>query len=293
VTSAGVVEPFAGAASGGTNLDTTVYPADARTVAIGDIAANLAYGMVLDEPRNRLFYSSSCGVFVIDTTTHVMNRFLGLAGGCGDSGQGGPAIDGRIGDVRGLAVTDTGRVWVASDRAVHVVDTVGRFDTVARALQNDGTVRLGNFMGPLGSIPGSEDVLMFADLDFGGLGRSCVTRITTGARFTRLAGGGSDRMSDGIAAVSAQIDGVSEGFGASDGSIVFCERGYARVRRVATDGTISTVAGTLSTPGDVGEGVPASASTLVSPAVCARWRDTHIVFWQQPGAGDRSIRAIW
>ncbi len=69
---------------------------------------------------------------------------------------------------------------------------------------------------------------------------------------------------DGGPAVAAQINdpyGVVRG---PDGAIWFCEHNGHRIRRVAPDGTISTVAGT-GTRGYTGDGGAATAATLDLP----------------------------
>ncbi len=69
---------------------------------------------------------------------------------------------------------------------------------------------------------------------------------------------------DGGPATAAQINdpyGVIRG---PDGAIWFCEHNGHRIRRVAPDGTITTVAGT-GTRGYTGDGGPATAATLDLP----------------------------
>lgn len=69
---------------------------------------------------------------------------------------------------------------------------------------------------------------------------------------------------DGGPATAAQVDnpyGVVRG---PDGAIWFCEYSGQRIRRVATDGTISTAAGT-GTKGYTGDGGPAVAATFNLP----------------------------
>ncbi len=82
---------------------------------------------------------------------------------------------------------------------------------------------------------------------------------------TTFAGTGVGGFSgDGGPATAAQINdpyGVVRG---PDGAIWFCEHNGHRIRRVARDGTITTVAGT-GTRGYTGDGGPAAAATLDLP----------------------------
>ena len=69
---------------------------------------------------------------------------------------------------------------------------------------------------------------------------------------------------DGGPATAAQVNdpyGVVRG---PDGAIWFCEHNGHRIRRVAADGTITTVAG-IGQPGDAGDGGPATAAQLNLP----------------------------
>jgi DNA-binding beta-propeller fold protein YncE len=89
--------------------------------------------------------------------------------------------------------------------------------------------------------------------------------LASAATISTVAGTGTRGFAgDGGPATAAQLDnpfGVVRG---PDGALWFCEYGGQRVRRIATDGTISTVVGT-GAKGHTGDGGPSLAATLNLP----------------------------
>ncbi|WP_438031825.1 hypothetical protein [Sorangium sp. So ce204] len=101
---------------------------------------------------------------------------------------------------------------------------------------------------------------------------------------TGVAGGGGD----GGPAVAAELE-VPRGlaFG-PDGSLYIAEQGGNRVRRVAPDGTIATVAGT-GISGDGGDGGPATLATLRQPFSVAVGLDGSVTI---ADTGNHRVRRI-
>ena len=85
--------------------------------------------------------------------------------------------------------------------------------------------------------------------------------------FERFAGGGSppDYVGDGLPAVEARLSSPFDVATGPDGSVYVTDLGQHRVRRIAPDGTISTVAGT-GDAGFTGDGGPATAARLDMPS---------------------------
>ncbi len=74
-----------------------------------------------------------------------------------------------------------------------------------------------------------------------------IRRVSTDGTITTVAGTGTYGFSgDGGPATAAQLNGVSDIAALPDGSFLIADSGNSRVRRVSTDGTITTVAGTGS-----------------------------------------------
>jgi RHS repeat-associated protein len=81
---------------------------------------------------------------------------------------------------------------------------------------------------------------------------------------TRVAGGGTS-TADGVAATDADLFGTFGVAAAPDGSYYLSDVHHQVVRRVAPDGTITTVAGMLNQAGSTGDGGPATSAKLNIP----------------------------
>jgi hypothetical protein len=92
-----------------------------------------------------------------------------------------------------------------------------------------------------------------------------VRKVDATGTVTTVAGTGKTGFSpDGTPAMQAALDsphGLALGPG---GEIYICDSGNNRVRRIAADGTLQTIAGG-DTPGDFGDGGPATLAGLNGP----------------------------
>ena len=102
-----------------------------------------------------------------------------------------------------------------------------------------------------------------------------VRRVATDGTISTFAGGGST-LGDGGPGTAAQLRYPAAVAVAADGSVLIADSWDQRVRRVATDGTITTVAGS-GTMGFAGDGGPATAAALNSPEDVAALSDGSFV----------------
>jgi hypothetical protein len=94
-----------------------------------------------------------------------------------------------------------------------------------------------------------------------------VRRVAPDGTITTVAGNGHRGSSgDGGPATAASFTAIHDVAADPAGGFLIADHGAARVRRVAPDGTISTVAGT-GLPGTSGDGVPATAARVVPESV--------------------------
>src|SRR5207248_2432754 len=70
---------------------------------------------------------------------------------------------------------------------------------------------------------------------------------------------------DGGPATAAKLDDPTGVAATADGGYLIADKGNHAIRRVSPAGTITTVAGTLTTPGSTGDGGPATAAKLNGP----------------------------
>ena len=188
------------------------------------------------------------------------------------TGDGGPATSAGLfsaGTVTGLAVDAAGNLYIddGQNHVVRKVNTAGIISTVAGngspGFSGDGgpaTSAQLNF--PAGIALDSAGNLYIADSS-----NSRVRKVDPSGIITTYAGNGNVRYSgDGVPATTTAVD-RPEGIATdSAGNVYVSETSSSRVRKIAPDGIISTVAGvTAGTNGFSGDGGPATAATLYGP----------------------------
>jgi outer membrane protein assembly factor BamB len=195
-------------------------------------------------------------------------RLVAGIGDEGDSGDGGPALSARFTELHGVAAAPDGTIVVADGSANRV-----------RVITPDGTIEAFAGTGESGYAgdggPATEALLRRPTalaIDAGGAvyiadaDNHVVRRVDPDGIITTVAGTG-ERGSDGDGgpATAARL-AVPEGVAvAADGTLYIAEWQGNRVRAVAPDGTITTLAGRGS-PGLTGDGGPALEATLDGPA---------------------------
>lgn len=177
------------------------------------------------------------------------------------NGDGQPALNAGLGLITGIAVDHSGNVYF-NDPDNHVVFRVGT-DGIIHVIAGNG---IGGYSGDNGpateaSIGGDEtnfDLQLSAPVLNGiAVDANGNVFITTGARVRRIdpngiittyAGGGSIQSSDGGQATSAALGFLLGITVDSSGNVYFVDRTHSTVRKVTTDGIISTGAAQLNNP---------------------------------------------
>jgi hypothetical protein len=186
----------------------------------------------------------------------------------GYSGDGGLATSAQLYGPADVAVDASGNVFIAdySNNAVREVRTDGTIVPVA----GDGTPGHGGDGGPARSAQLNNPTNLTFDAagdlfisEWGG--NSDVREIRTDGTITTVAGNGSSGYGgDGGRATLAQLSGPSELAFDAAGNLYIADSGNNAVRRVGTDGTITTVAG-VGTQGYGGDGGLATLAQLSNP----------------------------
>jgi sugar lactone lactonase YvrE len=231
----------------------------------------LPMGEVVD-PAGNLYLSDSNNnrVRKVDVRTGLVSTIAGT-GNPGFSGDGGLASNAMVSSPAGLLLDGGGNLYFAdcANHAVRRVDAVsGIITTVAgsggvQGYGGDGggaTVATLSFPEGIAFDPSQN--LLIADT-----GNSVIRKVdaSTGA-ITTVAGTGSAGFNgDGKQAVTAQLNGPWSVATASDGSFYIADLTNNRVRRVDTNGSIATVAGT-GNRSFTGDGAAAIAAALNAPA---------------------------
>ncbi len=187
------------------------------------------------------------------------------------SGDGGPAIAAEINGPTGVAVDDSGNVYIADyyNNRIRIVNTSGIINTFA----GNGT---GSFSGdggpatdaelfqPSGMAQDPKGNIYIADYD-----NSRVRIVNTSGIISTFTGNGLRAFSgDGGPASAAEVNRPANIAFDDSGNVYIADYNNNRIRKVATTGIISTIAGTDSA-GYSGDGGPAIAAELDKPTSVA------------------------
>ena len=169
----------------------------------------------------------------------------------------------------GIAIDGAGNVYVA-DRDASVVRKIFANGTIA-TVAGTGTPGYGGdsgvatgaqLSGPLGVAVDAAGNLYIADT-----GNEAVRKVSPGGTISTVAGTAGTRgyAGDGGPARNALLDGPESVAMDAAGVLYIADTFNGRIRRVGTDGTISTAAGTGSTGVFSGDGGPAVSAALSLP----------------------------
>jgi uncharacterized protein (TIGR03437 family) len=200
------------------------------------------------------------------TTDGIINTIAG-AGGLGTTGDGGPALKAQMNPI-GVTVDRSGNVILAdfNSKGIRRIDSTGTINTI---MGNDGYRGVPNgtaalnafFLYPRGLVFDGKGGLIVTDTDANRL-----RRVAPDGTISVFAGTGtSGCCADGGPATGALLVGPRSPAIDAAGNIYFADSGNHQVRKITTDGKISTVAGTggFATPGAYdGDGGPATKAHL-------------------------------
>jgi hypothetical protein len=251
--------------------DITSVAGDGRAGFSGD--GGPATAAELFEPRG--VAALSTGGFLFADRNNRRIRFVAPDGtittvaGNGNpdsSGDGGPATAAGLDGPTDVSLTGDGGYLICEER--------GR---LVRRVAPDGTIRTvaGNGQGgsagdggPAVNAQINNPVSVASTGDGGFLVTDTaddrIRRVGSDGKISTVAGGGTAGPGDGGAATAAQLSAPVSVAPTADGGFLITERDTPRVRKVASDGTIATVAGT-GTPGFSGDGGPATAAQFTKP----------------------------
>ena len=258
-----------------------------RVVATGladpvDVAADFAGNLfIVDYSNHRILKLDAYG----SISTVAGNGLRGF------SGDGGQATAAQLDTPNGVFVDAFGALFIADTNNARI-----------RRVEPDGTIRTvaGSGLAGFGGDGGPSTVAMLnvpsgVHVDDGGnlyiadTANHCIRRVDQAGTITTVAGVGRAGFSgDGGPARSAHLQSPFGVFVDRQGAVWVPDFGNERLRRVATDGTIATVAGT-GTPGFAGDGGPAIAAQLRGPTEVGEDADGNLYV---SDLGNRRVRRI-
>jgi hypothetical protein len=190
--------------------------------------------------------------------------------GSGLDGDGGPATAAELDRPHGVSALLGGAGYLIADtdndriRKVAADGIISTFAGTSEGLSGDG--------GPATSAqldhPSDTAVLGDGSVIVADTGNNRIRRISPAGIITTIAGTTAGFGGDGGPATSAKLNQPSDVTNLSDGSILVADTGNDRVRRIAPNGIITTVAGTGAV-GFSGDGDPAAAAKLNAPVAVA------------------------
>ncbi|AEH11730.1 NHL repeat containing protein [Candidatus Protofrankia datiscae] len=217
---------------------------------------------------------SDGNVYISDSHNHRIRKIdpLGIittiagTGTAGFSGDGGPATAAQLNEPYGLAVATDDSIYISDyeNQRIRKIDPLGIITTIA----GTGTAGFSGDGGPAlqAQIKNPNNLAVAADgtLYISELGNARIRKVSPNGVITTVAGNGTSGYGgDGGPATAAQLRVPSVAL-SPDGVLYIADYSNERIRRVATNGVITTVAGN-GTAGSAGDGAAAIRAQLSSP----------------------------
>jgi RHS repeat-associated protein len=204
----------------------------------------------------------------------IASTYAGIPDSNGWSGDGGPATNAQLARPMDVAMGSDGVLFIADygNNCIRRVGADGIISTYAGVPNQAGRSGDGGqavdarFTQPIGVAVAADGTLYIADSYVG-----VVRAVTTDGIIARVAGGGApqDGIGDNGLATDARLQAPTGLSVAADGSLLIAETTAAgangRIRRLAMDGTITTVAGGGALSLTASEGVRAVDARLNQP----------------------------
>ncbi|MFJ9582423.1 NHL domain-containing protein [Streptomyces acidicola] len=228
----------------------------------------------LRNPRE-VAVDSAGAVYIADAGNHRVRKVaadgkistVAGTGAAGSGGDGGLATAAPLHGPFGVAVDSTGVLYIAecNGNRVRKVTTDGKISTVAGTgaagfSGDNGRAASAQLKNPYAVAVDGADLLYIVDY-----GNHRVRKVSADGKISTVAGTGAAGFSgDNGAATSAQLHFPTGMVVDSSGTLYIADYSNHRVRKVTTDGKISTVAGT-GAAGFSGDEGPAASAQLKNP----------------------------
>ncbi len=245
-------------------------PVNALSLPVG-----IPQGVATDKAGNFYFTSLNC-VFKVDQNG-VMTRVAGNAR-AGYSGDGGPALSAQLAGALAVAIDDAGNIVIADTNNYRIrrVSSSGIITTIAGNgvncyLGDGGPAVSAQLANPTGIAVDGSGNIFFSETtynSFPAMNNRIRMVSPNGIIRTVAANGTSGASGDGGPAIAAQLASPAGVAVDASGNLFIADTQNRRVRKVAADGIITTVAGN-GTGGFSGDNGPAAGAQLSIPNAVA------------------------
>jgi cysteine-rich repeat protein len=289
----GTLVTVAGTGSAGFNGD-NILASTAQLSRPDGLAVDPAGNLYIADANNNRIRRILAGV---DGTLSTITTVAGTGGaGYIPSGEGAPAIATPLFIPRAVAIDGLGRIVIvdARNQRIRRVDNDGTMRTIAgngfQGFSGEGSLATdASFNDAQGIAVDREGQVLVADTlnnrirRIEGSGALATTRTVVGTGVAVFGGDGGPADSAALRTpVKVLVDDRDR--------VIIVDQGGRRLRRVATDGTIDTIAGTgVTVP--LGDGGPATSASFVSPTAASLDASGRILIADEFGHRVRRIDA--
>ena len=198
-----------------------------------------------------------------------------------DKGDGGPASSACMLSVNTVAHGPNDDIYLADGTIGRVRRIDARTDVITTVAGVGATGYSGDGGPATGAGIGAVNAICFdgqGNMYLADSSNHAVRVVTPDGTITTLVGTGEAGFSDdGTAAAEARLNGPNGIAVTADGTLYVCDTNNNRIRRVAADGALETVAG-CDSQGDAGDDGPATAASLNEPyGICLFGDDVLLV----------------
>jgi sugar lactone lactonase YvrE len=266
VNSAGIISTFAGSGTAST------AGVSASRLAVN---FNFPYCMIGTPAGNFLFISDRQYIWIFSSVTNIVSVYVGTSV-AGFSGDNGPATSAQVDLPIGLWLTSSGVLYFADCNnnrirkitPAGIVTTVAGSDTIVGFAGDNGPATSAKLNHPYSVYVDTNGKLFIADA-----GNRRIRLVDTNNIITTFAGVGNAGAFNGenLPALSAVIKFPVDLKGDSLGNIYIADNSFCIVRRINTDGIISTMFGTPNSCAFTA-GLSTRTSSIMNPN--ALWIDS-------------------
>lgn len=263
-------------ADSGNDLIRAIAPDGSVTTVAGSGEEGRVDGRAVDAAFNspRGIAVDAAGViYIADRGNHTIRRLsadgaVTTLAGTGEPGfADGPGATAQFYYPGGVALGADGTIYVADEQNLRIrrLAPDGAVSTFAGSGENasrDGSAAAASFSLPTGLATGSDGTLYVVEQS------QHVRAVRPDGTVTTIAGSGIPGYADGPAA-TAQFAGLTGIAVAPDGTLYLSDQGNHRIRAVAADGSVRTVAGSGDAPAPRPLDGPAATARFLAPVALA------------------------